>query len=182
MAVERIERHDVLNAVGLAAVLLLMAPGLVFGARSLFSTVNGGIVSAERPPEAETDDGAGTDAGGETTVTTVAEETTTTTTVVVRAPAEVTVRVGNAAGRNGVAGAGTDILNQAGYPSLTPKNASPAAASVVYYVEGYEGDAAAVARLLNLNETAIAPMPGDPGIPIDSAHLVIILGSDTTVA
>ncbi len=39
--VERIERHDVINAALLAAVLLGMALVLLFGARSLFETLGG---------------------------------------------------------------------------------------------------------------------------------------------
>ncbi len=196
LIVDRIERHDVINAIGLAVVLLAMALGLVFGARSLFNTVNGGLVdstdseakiAADAAQQAEADaantPGDGTEAGTDTSEP-AAEDTTTSSTEaapVVRPPGEVTIRVGNGARRGGVAGAGTDLLSQAGYKALTPKNAPTVANSVVYYIEGYEADAAQVARLALMGETAIAPMPADPGIPIDSAQLVVILGQDTTV-
>ncbi len=196
---DRIERHDVVNAVGLSVALLVMALGLVFGARTLFDTVNG-VVSAEKEPETAADsttttvadstpvtnaDGSIIEGTGDPAVTddTTPDDTTTTTVpLVVRPPAEVTVRVGNGARKPGVAGTGTDILTQAGYPSLSPKNSPTVEASVVYYVEGYEGDAQQVARLMNMAPTSIAPMPADPGLPIEGAQLVVILGADTTLS
>lgn len=200
LTVDRIERHDVINAVGLAAVLLAMALGLVFGARSLFDTVNEGLVDSTQDPasieaddaeqnaaDAENADGdaaegagaTGDGAGGATEPDT--ETTTTSEAPAIRPPGEVTIRVGNGARRSGVAGAGTDILTQAGYKALSPKNAPTVAASVVYYAEGYEADAAQVARLTLMGESAIAPMPADPGVDIDGANLIIILGQDTSV-
>ncbi len=171
--VDRIERHDLLNAIGLAAILLAMALALLFGARALFRTVNDGIVSADTTTTAAV-------------TTTEAEETTTTTeptttTATLRIPGEVTTRVGNGAQRGGIAGAGTSLLDDAGYVTLSAKNAPPTANSIIYYVETYEADAAQVARLLGVAETAIAPMPADPGIPQDDAHVIAILGRDTTV-
>lgn len=181
---DRVERHDVLNAIGLAVVLLAMALGLVFGARALFRTVNGGLVDAEKTEtEAvagdEGDGGEGTDGAEDTTTTT--EEETTTTSAQVHLPSEVLVRVGNGARRSGVAGAGTAIVEQAGYPTLGPKNAPSTEASIVYYVDGYVADAVQIARLLNVAETQVAPMPADPGIPQGEAEVVAILGADTTV-
>lgn len=196
LTVDRIERHDVINAVGLAAVLLAMALGLVFGARSLFDTVNGGLVDATEDPanveidakqaaeDAESADGdapEGDLADGDDPAEPDTETTTTTQAPVVRPPGEVTIRVGNGARKGGVAGAGTDILTQAGYKALSPKNAPTVANSVVYYAEGYEADAAQVARLTLMGESAIAPMPADPGIAIDGANLIVILGQDTTI-
>ncbi len=191
LTVDRIERHDVINAIGLAVVLLAMALALVFGARSLFNTVNGGLVEKTEDPaklEAEAaqeaEDAAAAEGDGDTSSTSEPEIEDTPTTEAaptVRPPGEVTIRVGNGARRSGVAGAGTDLLTQAGYKALTPKNAPTVAKSVVYYVEGYEADAAQVARLALMGETAIAPMPADPGIAADGAQLVVILGQDTTV-
>lgn len=180
---DRVERHDVLNAVGLAVVLLAMALGLVFGARALFQTVNGGLVDTSK-----TEDTADADAsGGSVTTTsdestsTSEEEVTTTTEAEPHLPNEVLVRVGNGARRGGVAGAGTSIVEQAGYPTLSPKNAPSAEASIIYYVEGYLADALQVARLLNVAESQVAPMPADPGIPQGEALLVVILGADSGI-
>lgn len=192
LTVDRIERHDVINAIGLAAVLLAMALGLVFGARSLFNTVNGGLVektedpakvAADEAQQADANAADGADTATDATTDTTAPETTDTTptTLAVRPPGEVTIRVGNGARKSGVATAGTDLLTQAGYKALSPKNAPTVANSVVYYIEGYEADAAQVARLTLMGETAIAPMPADPGIAIDGAQLIVILGQDTAV-
>mgnify|MGYP002630977749 CR=1 FL=1 len=187
---ERVERHDILNALGLALVLLAMALGLVFGARALFRTVNGGLVDSSKTEEVaavgdgtDTSDGAAEtgDAADPGSTSTTAEPTTSTTVAELHLPSEVLVRVGNGARRGGVAGAGTSIVEQAGFPTLAPKNAPSTEASIVYYVEGYQADALALARLLNIAEAQIAPMPADPGIPQDEALLVVILGADTTV-
>lgn len=171
--VYRIERHDVMNALGLAAILLAMALALLFGARTLFRTVNDGIVDSSKEPVVTVTSTT------ELVTTSVTEATTTTATL--HLPAEITTRVGNGAQRGGVAGAGKAILAEAGYISLSPKNAPPTPASVIYYVEGFAADAANVARLLGLPETAIALMPADPGIPQGDAQIVAILGRDTSV-
>lgn len=179
---DRVERHDVLNAVGLAVVLLAMALGLVFGARALFRTVNGGLVDSSKTED--TADAPPSD-GSVTTIsdddTTTSEEETTTTAAEPHLPNEVLVRVGNGARRGGVAGAGTSIVEQAGYPTLSPKNAPSTEASIIYYVEGYLADALQVARLLNVAENQVAPMPADPGIPQGEALLVVILGADSGI-
>lgn len=174
---ERIERHDIINAVLLAAVLLLMALALVFGARSLFRTVTGGSIVDSTKTEQTVPDTV-----PEATETTEPVEETTTTLAQVHPNGEVKVRVGNAASRGGIAGAGTRVLDQAGYDTLGAKNAdNPSDTSIVYYIEGYQADAAQAARLLGVPEVNIAPMPADAGVPIDDAMLVVILGADTTV-
>jgi hypothetical protein len=185
--VDRVERHDILNALGLALVLLAMALSLVFGARALFRTVNGGLVDSSKPAEEvaavdDEEDQTGQEADDTTdgSTTTTAQQTTTAVTTV-HVPSEVLVRVGNGARRGGIASAGTSIVEQAGYPTLSPKNAPSTEASIIYFVEGYQADAIAIARLLNVAEAQIAMMPADPGIPQNEALLVVILGADTTV-
>lgn len=185
-AVERIERHDVFNAIGLAAILLAMALALLLGVQALFGALNG-VVSSEKEPEevvagadGETDGSAEADTEADTTTPTTEPEPEPPTTIL-HLPAEVTARVGNAAQRGGIAGAGTSLLDQAGYVTLSPKNAPATDTSIIYYVEEYSADAAQVARLLGVPETSISPMPADPGIPIEGAQVIAILGSDTTV-
>lgn len=175
MLVDRIERHDIVNAVMLAGVLLLLGFGILTAVNSLFSTVHGGLVDATKPtvasqavdPPATTaaepgatapaQDGAGDVPAG-------------------RPPAEVKVRVGNGARRPGVAGAGTEALHKAGYPTLAPKNGPTMDDSVVYYTTDYATEATAVAVALGLPPTSIAPIPNDPGLPVDDANVVAILG------
>ena len=171
MVVDRIERHDVVNAVLLAAVLLLFAFGIVTAFGSLQSTVDEGLITATKEPEL----------GSETTAVegaTTEPETTATTelTVSTRPAVEVTVRIANGARRAGVAGAGTEQVQAAGYPTLSPKNGPTSDDSVVYYASGYAADAVAVAEVLGLDPTAIEPMPSDPGVPIEGAHVIVILG------
>lgn len=114
-----------------------------------------------------------------TTVTT--EPTTTTTTAVAHAPNEVKARVGNGAGRGGVAGAGTNILATAGYVTLSPKNADTIDVSTVYFTQGFSEDAKLVAQLLNVPQTNVFPMPDNPGMPVGDATVVAVLGRDTSV-
>ena len=66
--------------------------------------------------------------------------------------------------------------------TLSAKNSTVKLNSTaVYYAESYGADAEVIATLLGVPITNIAPMPTDPGVPIDSASVVVILGSDTTV-
>lgn len=173
---DRIERHDFVNAVLLAAVLLAMAFGLVFATRSLFGAVDEGLVSAEKPVTTIT---------VPTTTPPVEPETpeeSTTTTTPPKPPSEVLLRVGNGAGKSGVAGRATQILTNAGYESLGAKNSSiKLDTSTVYYIEGYSADAEVVANLLSIPITSIAPMLPDPGVTPETAAIVVILGGDTTL-
>lgn len=172
VVIDRIERHDILNAIMLAAVLLLLGFGIVRGVNSLLDTVDEGIIISTKEEEAV----AGTDAQAPTSVPT--EDSTATSEVVQARPAnEVTVRVGNGAGRAGVAGSGTTELAAAGYVPLPPKNGPQREDSIVYYVEGYVADAEKVAELLGLEAEAAEPMPDDPGIPVDGAQVIVILGA-----
>ena len=153
-----------------------MALALVLGARSLFNTVNGGELTDSSKTEQTTPTTEPSDSS------TTAAETTTTEASLPHPNEEVKVRVGNAASRGGIAGAGTRILDQAGYDTLGAKNAdNPSDTSIVYYIEGYKADAEQVARLLGVPEVNVAPMPESPGVPVEDAMLIAILGADTTV-
>ncbi len=175
---DRIERHDFVNAALLAIVLLALAFALVVATRSLFGALDDDpLVTADKPPESSTT----TTAAPQVTVgEDVAEETSSTDPA--RAPSEVTIRVGNGAGKSGVAGRASTILANAGYVMLGAKNSSvKLGTTAVYYLEGYSADAEVVATLLNVPITNIAVMPPDPGVSIDTATVIVILGSDTSV-
>lgn len=175
---DRIERHDFVNAALLAIVLLGMALALVVATRSLFGALDEDpLITAETLPEVTT---TTTEVPSVTVGEEVAEETSSTEPA--RSPNEVSIRVGNGSGKSGVAGRGSSTLANAGYTMLSAKNSSVKLASTaVYYVEGYGADAEVVATLLNVPITNIAPMPADPGVAVDTATVVVILGSDTTV-
>ena len=175
--VDRIERHDILNAVMLAAVLLLLGFGILTAADSFASTVDEGLIEATKDEDATTDPppaGATSSAVVENEADEVEEAATTLPET--RPPAEVIVRVANGARRKGVAGAGTEAVVAAGYQTLPPKNGPTTETSIVYYANGYAAEAATVAELLGLELTAIEAMPSDPGVPIEGAHLIALLG------
>lgn len=178
MVVDRIERHDVMNAVMLAVVLLLLGFGLISATRSLFSTVDEGLITSSKEPTVETVTD-GTD--GATDDSTSAESTASSAVIQARPAADVIVRVANGARRRGVAGNGTAVLDAEGYLTLSPKNGPTIDESVVYYVSGFAADAAAVAELLGLEATQIEPMPSDPGVAIEDAHVIAILGADSDI-
>ena len=173
MVVDRVERHDVANAIMLAAVLLLLGFGIVTALNSLFDTLDEGVVSAEKASTLESE-AAGSDEDDATPPT--SDESTGSSIVAARPPDAVLVRVANGARRTGVAGAGTETLQSAGYPTLAPKNGPTMEESVVYYGTGYAADASQIAELLGLEPNQIEPMPSDPGVPVDDANIIAILG------
>ena len=124
---------------------------------------------------ADTDDGDGD--GGDA----AAASTTTlppTTTLPARAPAEVKVIVANASEVKGAAGGGRTALVNAKYNVLAPTNATPTPASVVYFVPGYDRDAAGVATALQLPANLVKPMPAPPPFDTKGAHVAVLLGAD----
>lgn len=173
VVVDRIERHDVVNAVMLAAVLLLLGFGIITALRSLGETVDD-FVTSETTPSLESE------ALPISTTTTLPPEAVTVTSTVVEAnPAsDVAVLVANGADRRpGVAAAGSEVLAEAGYEILPPKNGPTTDESVIYYRVGFAADAVKVAELLSLEATQIEPMPTSVGdIPLDGADLVALLG------
>ena len=80
---------------------------------------------------------------------------TETTVVQAHDPAQVKVLVLNGSGKSGVAKAGKDQLAAANYTVLEPGNAEggTVTASIVYFVPGYDADAAAIAAKLGLPAT-----------------------------
>ncbi|MEM8923780.1 MAG: LytR C-terminal domain-containing protein [Actinomycetota bacterium] len=170
MVIDRIERHDVFNAVMLAGVLLLLGFAIISAVRSLSTTLDDGLIDAEKNPSLESE-------VAPATATVEEEETTTSSTLVTaRPPEEVQVRVANGARRVGVASAGTEILQAAGYDTLDPKNGPTMDDSFVYYISGFAADATLIAETLGLDPTAITPMPADPGVELDNAKVIVLLG------
>jgi hypothetical protein len=196
--VDRIERHDLINALALAAVLMTLALLLIVGARELFRTVDEGLVVSSP-------------SGGEATATTVAgevpaeggepgggepaapaegeagpvepdEAATTTTVPPPRPPGEVAVRVANGAQRVGVAAAGGGRLESLGYQVVGLANAAARPTSVVWFVEGFEPEARAVAEALGVPAGEVGPVPADPGVDVSGASVLVVLGADTSVA
>lgn len=99
-------------------------------------------------------------------------------------PSEVTVQVANGARVDGLAGKVTSRLGQRNYVMRGATNAiEEAPVSIIYYEEGYDGDAEEIKiNVLNVPTVAILPMP-DPLPEIGSpepggVNILIIAGAD----
>jgi hypothetical protein len=160
--------------------LLLLAVALLIGVVLLNATdadPPGSTVSARGDSDSG-DDGGG-DAGGDGG--SAAETTTTaapTTTLPARAPAEVKVIVANASDVKGAAGGGRTALANAKYNVLAPTNAAAAATSSIYFIPGYDRDAAAVATALGLPANLVKAMPAPLPFDTKGAHVAVVLGAD----
>jgi hypothetical protein len=122
-----------------------------------------------------------TAASGDTTATTAEGGESTTTAAQVRPPAEVTVRVANASGVEGAARARTDQIAAAGYHTVDPTNGpegEPLGATQVFFAEGFEGEARALAEALGAPAEGVAAMPAPPPVDPAGAQLVVMLGTD----
>ena len=160
--------------------LLLLAVALLIGVVLLNATdadPPGATVSAQ----GDSDSGDAGDNGDEGGDEGAAETTTTvppTTTLPARAPAEVKVIVANASEVKGAAGGGRTVLANAKYNVLAPANAAAAPASSVYFVPGYDRDAAAVAAALQLPANLVKPMPAPLPFDTKGANVAVVLGAD----
>ena len=105
------------------------------------------------------------------------EETTTTTRPGPRSPAEITVQVLNASGRNAVARPMSERLSVVGYKTLEPGNAPVRPATSVLCRAGLDQEAAALVAATGLPGKP-GPLPADSGLPgADQADCVVVIGS-----
>jgi hypothetical protein len=125
-----------------------------------------------------------TAAGGESTDTTAAEEggdATTTTAAPVRQPAEIVVRVANVSSVDGAASERTEQLAGAGYQTVEATNGPEGQqldATQVLFVDGFEGEARALAEQLGAPAEGVTAMPAQPPVDPGGAQLVVLLGTD----
>jgi LytR cell envelope-related transcriptional attenuator len=123
-----------------------------------------------------------TAAGGDTTATTAADGGETTTTAPpVRQPTEVVVRVANVSGVSGAAGARTEQLAGVGYQTVEPTNGPEGQqleTTQVLFIEGFEGEARALAEALGAPADGVAAMPAQPPVDPGGAQVVVLLGTD----
>ncbi len=130
------------------------------------------------------DDAAGDDATGDDATTDTTPDTPTT-----RPLGEVKVVVANGVGEAGLAGARTAVLTTAGYVGQAANAATnPVEASAVYYLIGYDQDAAGVAAELGGDAVSVLqPAPVDPTVLVGDAtgiedfHIWVILGADRSL-
>ena len=102
-----------------------------------------------------------------------------------RDPSEVKVVVLNGSGLTGVAKSTSETVGGKGYQMLDPSNAAAGRvdATTVYYSEGYEAEAAAIAELLGKTSDSVGPKPTQSlGTGSDTANVVVVLGKDTAPA
>ena len=116
-------------------------------------------------------------------ITTTPDDTTTTTKAATgdHQPADVDVLVLNGSGFAGVAKTNSDAIGEKGFNMLTPANAAAIRAeTIVYYADGYQSDAEAVASALGLESSVVDAMPStSPGPGADAANVVVVLGQNT---
>jgi len=128
-----------------------------------------------------------TGAGPSTTRSSTVPGATTPTVVQAHDPAQVKVLVLNGSGKAGVAKAGKDQLAAANYTVLEPGNATggTVTSSIVYFVAGYDADAAEIAAKLGLAASAAQPLPTPlpPSIAdAQGSNVVVIVGTDAPIA
>lgn len=95
-------------------------------------------------------------------------------------PQDVRVLVGNGTEIGGAAGRAKDTLVANAYNALPPQNATLVTSSTAfYYIEGYEGDARQIARLVGGTPDQVQPMPATPPVlDLSDAHVFVHLGTD----
>ncbi len=97
----------------------------------------------------------------------------------VRPPNQVKVFVANAAGVQGAAGRAADTLKAAGYVAVAGNSPTRVDTTTVYYTEGFQAEAQAVAATLGVPATSVQPMPTPPPVAdIQGAQVLVVLGPD----
>lgn len=95
-----------------------------------------------------------------------------------RDPSSYSVLVANGSGVAGAAGRNTEIVEGAGFQTATPTDADRRDSSIVYYNEGFELEAAAVAATFD-PELPIEPMPEPPPVlNLSGADVLVVIGPD----
>ena len=94
-------------------------------------------------------------------------------------PATVTVLVVNGSETAGLAASTSETLGGLGYTMAAPGNVDPVSTSSVYFAEGSEPAAVAVAAALGLPASSVKPLPTpSPVADLGGAVVVVVLGPD----
>ena len=121
------------------------------------------------------------DLPGTTTPAAETPDTTATPPATAVPPAQLVVMVANGSSIRGLAGSTADQLKAAGYANTTATDATQNVTStLVYFVEGFEGDAQAVSTTMGLPaERGVQAMPGAPPVAsLGEAKVLVVLGPD----
>lgn len=159
--------------------IILVVVAVVLGAILLAA---GGTVGFDQDDES-VDIGEG--GGGEGVTDTTAPTETTTSAPVTVAPSQVAVVAANGAGISGLAGETADFLATQGYTNTAATDAlADTAQTVVYYVDGFQPNAVAIAGALGLPETQVQPLPAEPvaGDQPETTAVLVLLGPDAQAA
>lgn len=115
---------------------------------------------------------------------TTVRKAATATTLGLRAPASFTSVAINATNTGGVGAKATAKLQAAGYNAIAPGDATAAAkkdtkASAILFAPGFEREAAAVATLFQLPQTAVRALTSPPpSTAVKNASIVVLVGPD----
>jgi hypothetical protein len=155
--------------------LILVLVALALGALLLFK---GGVVGFDSDGEG-VDIGTGSGDGDKTDETTTSTTAAPATTV---APASVKVVAANGAGISGLAKKATSYLETQGYTQTVATDATASATTTaIYFAEGYEANAKALALAMGLPDTAAQALPAGAALAGDQpedAGMIIVLGPD----
>ncbi|MCZ7630547.1 MAG: LytR C-terminal domain-containing protein [Microthrixaceae bacterium] len=159
--------------------LILVAVAVVLGAILLAA---GGSVGFDSDSKG-VDIGDNGGDGSEVVDTTAPTDTTATSEAppVTVAPADVMVVAANGAGISGLAGSTTAFLATQGYTSSTATDATAdATATAVYFADGFQPNATALATLFSVPPEQVQPLPAEPvaNEQPPEAAVVIVLGPD----
>lgn len=120
--------------------------------------------------------------------TTVAAGSSTTaspsSTAAAGSPASTTVLVLNAASGKGVAAAGAQVLKDAGYTVMAPKNANGPSKSKILYTKGNQAAAEAVAAVFDVDPNAVVGAfdpAKSPIATIGDADVIVVIGTDGVI-
>jgi len=152
----------VLIVVAVVIGVLLLALG--------FDKEGGVVASGDVGATTTTTEATGADSPPTITTTTTAAPPST------QAPASVSIVAANGSGGSGQAGEAQTTLEAKGYTQVETANAALTATSVVYYAEGAEGDAQAVAEILAISD--VQAMPDSPPAPLNGGTVLVVIGSD----
>jgi hypothetical protein len=98
-----------------------------------------------------------------------------------KAPSSVVVKVGKAGAPEGVASADAQKLKNAGYTQSSAFDSSQTVqASKIYFQPGFQGEAAEVAKVFKIPDSAVAPMSNPPPDPLGTppANILVLLGPE----
>lgn len=143
------------------------------------------LTGAAAGTDTSTDPGTTPTAPADDAMADESSETTDSPLDTVRPPAEVRTLVLNAGGPQGIAGRATELLQAASYLTSAAKNADVNGPSTIYYTEGFQNEALAVASVFGPGlESLVQAL--DPAAPptadLQQANVVVVVGNDDIIA